>query len=136
MPDASTRLSAHLNSDLLRAVGGLLSQQAASVSELRRQVLTYRQALKQANTSGAWPDMDYALAVQCADVCDGLLDTLPKPDEVELQLLHVACRYFVLSDDDEDDFESLVGFDDDALVVNAVSRTLGISELAISLIPR
>jgi hypothetical protein len=49
--------------------------------------------------------------------------------------LHVACRTVVLSNDDEDDLESLVGFDDDALLVDAVRCAMGAPGLAIPLVP-
>lgn len=41
-------------------------------------------------------------------------------------------RYFTLSDDDEDDFSSPIGFDDDAEVINACLRLAGRSDLCIN----
>ena len=51
-------------------------------------------------------------------------------------LAHIASRYFITSDDDEDDKESLVGFDDDALIINACARLMGVEQAVIPLIPR
>lgn len=41
-------------------------------------------------------------------------------------------RYFTISDDDEDDFSSPIGFDDDAEVINACLRLAGRSDLCIN----
>ena len=40
-------------------------------------------------------------------------------------------RYFTLCDDDEDDFSSPIGFDDDAEVMNACLRLAGRGDLCI-----
>jgi hypothetical protein len=42
-------------------------------------------------------------------------------------------RYFVLNEDAEGDMDSLVGFDDDALVFNAVVEELGHADLVVDL---
>lgn len=51
------------------------------------------------------------------------------------QLLHVqaAAYYFVNSDDASPDLESILGFDDDAEVLNAVCRHLGHSQFEVVL---
>ena len=41
-------------------------------------------------------------------------------------------RYFTLCDDDEDDFSSPIGFDDDAEVINACLRLAGRGDLCIN----
>ena len=41
-------------------------------------------------------------------------------------------RYFTMCDDDEDDFSSPIGFDDDAEVINACLRLAGRSDLCIN----
>lgn len=46
------------------------------------------------------------------------------PEEVR-RLVQAAVRYFVLADDAEGDLVSLLGFDDDARVLEAVERRLG-----------
>lgn len=41
-------------------------------------------------------------------------------------------RYFTISNDDEDDFNSPLGFDDDATVINACLRLAGRDDLCIN----
>lgn len=45
--------------------------------------------------------------------------------EAERRMVQAAVRYFVLSDDAEGDLVSLMGFDDDAQVLEAVEAQLG-----------
>lgn len=44
--------------------------------------------------------------------------------EADRRMVQAAVRYFVLSDDAEGDLVSLMGFDDDALVLDAVAAQL------------
>ena len=125
-----------LPSHLMFPVRRLLLQTPRTNEVLAAEVEEYRQAVSKAYATGSWPDMDHDLAMDCATQCLALLERFPMPTPAESALLHVACRYFVISDDDEDDFESMVGFDDDALVVNACARALGAADLAIALTPR
>jgi hypothetical protein len=46
--------------------------------------------------------------------------------------LHAAVSYFVHADDAEHDLDSLVGFDDDVGVFNAVCEHVGLSELQVA----
>lgn len=45
--------------------------------------------------------------------------------EPQRRMVQAAVRYFVLADDAEGDLVSLMGFDDDALVLEAVAAQLG-----------
>lgn len=48
----------------------------------------------------------------------------PATPEPERRMIQAAVRYFVLSDDAEGDLVSLLGFDDDARVIEAVEQRL------------
>ena len=133
--DVHARLSDALPPELFELIRPLLGRPSDLV-ELRRKVLAYREALVQAERGGAWPDMDGPLGRACANACEALLDAFPSPTEAQAELLQVACGYFVLAEDDEDDLDSLVGFDDDALVINACARLLGVEDAVIPLVPR
>jgi len=136
MLNPQTKLDEQLPSHLMVPVRRLLGQTPLDTEDLAAQVSNYRQVIRNAWNTGSWPDMDHELAMACADACSALLGRFGAPTAEQLLLLHVACRYFVLSDDDEDDFESIVGFDDDALVVNACARALGADDVVIPLLPR
>lgn len=79
------------------------------------------------------PFMDAARAAQVADRCLLLLAEWSRLDGPQRILVELACRYFVEDDDEEHDLDSLVGFDDDAEVVNIVARRLGHESYCIDL---
>lgn len=72
------------------------------------------------------PFVDLARAEQVAAACLALLDAWPRLDDDGRSWVAAACLYFADTDDAEDDFTSLVGFDDDAEVVNQVAARLGL----------
>lgn len=82
------------------------------------------------HASGENEFLDYPTAQQIATSLHRLLELSP-PE----QLVHVqaAVLYFINSDDASPDLESILGFDDDAEVVNAVCRLLGRPELEVPL---
>lgn len=137
MPDPAASLAELLPSDLNALIQPLLTGALVPVDELRRQVVGYRAALRSAAQSQAWPDMDFELGDRCGVACEDLLDRVGAwPEPWQHRLLQVAVRYYVLSEDEEDDLESLVGFDDDAMVLNACARALGLEAAVIPLAPR
>lgn len=76
--------------------------------------------------AAADPFVDIARAEQVAAACLALLDAWPTLDDDARSWVAAACLYFADSDDDEDDFASILGFDDDAEVVNHVAARLGL----------
>ncbi len=74
--------------------------------------------------------VDLKRAEQVANVCLSLLADrgLREPQE---RLAQAACRYFASSDDEEDDFESMWGLEDDVEIVNYVAAQLHRPDLAI-----
>ncbi len=130
-------LERELPQDLFALVAPLFDTEPLAVDELRRQVAAYGVALVEADDSRNWPDMDTELGRACETACVALLDHVgDSPDADAHMLAHIAVRYFVTSDDDEDDLESLVGFDDDALIINGCARVLGATAALIALAPR
>ncbi len=112
----------------------LAAEDPKSVTWLRSYVQAYLYEVRDAWESRKHPDMDFDLAQRCGEACQKLLDANEKTkDEGHLRLLHTACRYFVLADDHEQDFESMLGYDDDAIVINVVCKLLGCPELGVSL---
>lgn len=82
------------------------------------------------NASGENEFLDYPTAqklnmslLKLLDACS--IDQLPQ--------VQAAVIYFISADDASPDLESILGFDDDAQVVNAVCCHLGHPQLAVSL---
>ena len=137
MPDLAERLGAVLPSELMQLVAPLLHTPPDDVATLRRHTDAYLDLLRESHRSGRYPDMDHDLGRACGDACTALLDALGDPPQAERNMLaHIAVWYFVMADDDEDDRDSLVGFDDDAIVVNACARLMGVAAAVIPLGPR
>lgn len=94
------------------------------VSELRNDINSYLQKLSDINEESEF--LDLALARRVAAQCVALLDGLgPDSSQEAQQLVQVAVSYFVKDDDAEGDTDSLIGFDDDAEVVELVAREIG-----------
>jgi hypothetical protein len=77
------------------------------------------------------PLVDVETAQRIASVLTQLCD---EPDQLtadQRALLRGAVEYFVLDDDEVDDTDDVVGFDDDARVVNAVTAAFGRRDLRI-----
>lgn len=90
------------------------------------------QHLRRTNSIAAHdPFVDAEKARKVARSCLALLDawqTLPPPRRGWVK---AACLYFAERDDEDDDFESDSGFDDDAEIVNHVAMLVGLSRLSI-----
>lgn len=70
--------------------------------------------------------VDVELGDKLARTCLRLLQWLgPEPAAEHHRLVHLACRYLACDDDGESDFDSVLGLDDDAAVINAVVEVLG-----------
>ena len=137
MSDASEALREQLPDEIFHLVGPLFHNRPYAVDRLRAKVEGYLEELERSHRSGHFPEMDIELGRRCGASCLALLDALgERPPRDRHLLAHIATRYFVTTDDDEDDRESLVGFDDDALVINACARLMGVDGAVIPLLPR
>ena len=95
---------------------------------LRAQIPSYVAELHLATRTHEF--LDIGLAKKIADQCLNLLNDIDvdTPKETR-QLIQAAIRYFLLDDDADSDKESLIGFDDDARVVELVAREIGREDL-------
>ena len=74
--------------------------------------------------------IDREKAERCTDLCRGLLAALDdQATERQHRLTQLAVNYYVLAEDAADDKHSLVGFDDDLQVVEAVVEELGFDHM-------
>ena len=66
-------------------------------------------------------------------LADALMQALKRTaeDDLKARWIKAAALYFIHSDDDEHDFDSPIGFEDDAEVVNACLRFCGFDELCV-----
>jgi len=82
--------------------------------------------------SQANPMVHVALAEAVVNTYSVLIaqwDTLPEP---AVPWLKAAMLYFVEVDDDDHDFDSPIGFEDDVEVLNACLRMAGLEELCLN----
>lgn len=77
--------------------------------------------------------LDVALAEQIALALQTVLRDYAKHSQTHRAFIVGAARYFVLSHDAEEDLRSLLGFDDDATVLNFVLDAIGRPELKVNL---
>lgn len=76
-------------------------------------------------------NVDLKLVGYIAASCLALLDSWDDVGDSERRAIQAACLYFADTDDEESDFETIGGFDDDARVVNHVAKELGRADLLI-----
>jgi uncharacterized membrane protein YkvA (DUF1232 family) len=122
---------ASLSAALIGHLQALRQTPPRTPDELRRLVTAHQKRAEQAAVAD--PFVDLARATQVADACLALLDALPTLPDDHRSWVAAACLYFVDEDDEEDDFASIVGFDDDAEVVTYVADRLGLPHLKIDL---
>lgn len=97
-----------------------------------------RRALKQYDTTvrSVAPFVDFLdvdEAQQLLRACEALLDAAEASTEDDVhQLVQAAVLYLILEDEDEE-ITGVLGLDDDAQVLNAVARTLGMPQHIVQL---
>lgn len=77
--------------------------------------------------------IDVALAERIAHTLTGLLNDLSTYPENKRRLIVGATRYFTRGQDAQADLASILGFDDDAAVLNYVLKEIGRDDLRIGL---
>jgi uncharacterized membrane protein YkvA (DUF1232 family) len=113
--------------DVLRT---LLDEPLVSADELRREIAEYVAAVHARAQREEF--VDVRLVDRVGDACLGLLSAIGDEAPPESRrLVQAAIRYFILESDADSDFSSVVGFDDDAEVVNAVARYLQRTDLVV-----
>lgn len=76
--------------------------------------------------------VDLARAEQLAHACLALLDDVENLRDDSRRLVQGACLYFADEDDEEGDFTSQIGLEDDVIIVNYVLAQLGRDDLQIT----
>ncbi|MBK8979644.1 MAG: hypothetical protein IPM29_27410 [Planctomycetes bacterium] len=97
--------------------------------ELRQELRDFEHGLDRPDR--AHPFADHELARRIAAGCQTLLEDHTNHAPERLRLVQVAVRYLILDDDAESDRESILGFDDDARVFDAIARALGRPDLCL-----
>lgn len=97
------------------------------VKDVEQHVLQVRVALS------ANEFLDIAMAERIAKLLMNLLGRIESYPQPKQRLIVGASRYFIRSNDAQSDLSSLLGFDDDAAVLNYVLVELGHGELRIKL---
>lgn len=107
----------------------LLGAPARDSDVLRRSVDRYLEAIIEAAQTRT--HLDTKLAAAIAKSCHGLIDELPDASVENRRRIVAAVEYFLLPRDGEDDLAYEDGLDDDAMVVTAVAKVLGRSDLFV-----
>ena len=125
------RISDEVSSTAGKSARELLGAELLSKDDLWASISQYDEVIERA-TSGR-EDIDVNLAHSISLACVNLLENSWDPAiEVERRLIQMACCYYFEEDDDENgDFDSVFGFDDDAIVLNIVLEIIGREELTV-----
>lgn len=97
--------------------------------DLREIVIQHRRRTDAIAAHDPFVDVEKAREVERS--CLALLDAWQTLPPTRRGWVKAACLYFAERDDEDDDFESDSGFDDDAEVVNHVAVLVGLSRLSI-----
>ena len=109
----------------------LVNEDLKPVHELFKEVRGYQQTIQQRSQ---WrdADVDPTLANSLSQVSLRLLGTLSENSpEATRRLVQAAVRYFVIEEDADSDLNSILGLDDDAEVINAVLKKLGLDDWVV-----
>jgi hypothetical protein len=110
----------------------LLAAQPKGKEELISALNQYATVIEQAAQQR--DDLDVNLADCIGQSCITLLNENwdRAGDEVQ-QLIQLACEYYMEEEDGDGDLNSVYGFDDDALVLNAIAESIGRPDLSVTI---
>lgn len=119
------RVSDEISVGTRASVSNLFDADQMNRDELAKSISEYNKKIEEVGRSRQ--DVDINLADSISQVCLQLLnENWDKATELERKLIQMACCYYFEEDDaDDGDFDSVFGFDDDALVLNIVLETIG-----------
>ena len=121
-----------LSDELRRALGRFYDLPLTSRSALEALISAYADDIEQA--AHKRDDLDVHLADCISRCCTILLnEEWDKAEDSGKRLIQAACHYYVESDDQDGDLESVYGFDDDAELVNEVLELLNRQDLTIQI---
>lgn len=122
--DATQRVLGAMDVEVAAIIRGYLAEPLASPDVLQDHTKMYMKELEGLVAEGDVIDLELAsdLAVRCARMVEEIERGVP---EEHRRLIQAAVRYFVDSEDADGDTESLIGFDDDSAVIEAVALAIG-----------
>jgi hypothetical protein len=121
-----------LSDELRRALGRFYDLPLTSRSTLEAMITEYADDIERAATQRG--DLDVHLADCISRSCMTLLnEEWDRAEDFGKRLIEAACQYFVESDDQDGDLESVYGFDDDAELVNEILELLNRQDLTIQI---
>ncbi len=111
----------------------ILAQPLLELTELQRRTQDYMHAIEGEASGGAFVDL--ALAKSIGAALDRLLSDLAgsAPTEPVHRAVQLAVLYFEEEDDAEPDGDSVLGFEDDAHVLNAVLHFVNRPDLLVEI---
>ena len=119
-----------LPTELTEALTRLTAEAPIDRAELKKQVEGH---IAKAETEFAdRVFFDASFARQLGQGCLALLE-IDGLSAVQQGLVQAACRYFVEDEDEDGDFSSMTGFEDDAILFNHVSQALGRDDLVMTI---
>jgi hypothetical protein len=101
------------------------------IIDLQKQIAVHIGNIKDALQQNEFIDLD--LAEHIASILVQILKELASYPENKRRLIIGASRYFIQSHDAQADLASVLGFDDDATVLNYVLMEIGRSDLKVEL---
>ena len=119
-----------LSDELKSEIDRLVAQPAIDPATLRSQIEAHMARAQEELADRAFTDA--SLATRLGKACLALLD-VPGLSADQQKLVQAACRYYVEDDDEDGDFSSMIGFEDDALLFNHVAQELGQGALAVAI---
>ena len=121
-----------LPDELRQALGRLYDMPLTSKSALEVRIIQYADDIERAATKRG--DLDVHLADCISRSCMTLLnEEWDRSEDFGKRLIEAACQYFVESDDQDSDLESVYGFDDDAELVNEIVELLNRQDLTVQI---
>jgi hypothetical protein len=123
----TTALLAHADASVRERLERLAPQGDVDVAALRRALRAHVAEGERRQADNEF--LDLGLCRKLAEVGEQLLDLMPLLDGDMQAAIVVAVRYFCQTNDEEDDFSSAIGFDDDADVMRQLLTQLGRMDL-------
>ncbi len=108
-------------------VATLFAAPMEDAETLRRQLEAYLDKVRHAAHTDDY--LDIGLVERIDQALQALLAVSADRDDDDRRLIQTAARYFIHEHDALDDLSSPTGFDDDAAVVGAIARHLGLAAL-------
>lgn len=123
-------MPSELSEELMSTIERLVGEPFMDLDTLRGQVKVHMAKAEQVMKDKVF--FDASLAQRLGLACLAMLD-ITGLDEAARKLVQAAAVYYVEDDDEDGDFSSIVGFEDDAHVLNYVAKKIGHTALAVEI---